>query len=380
MIESSLVDSYTSPITGTYAVHGKTVRQGSVPPTTVWACKIGKFAVLPLGVFMQTDLESSGDSAPISKHQTRAQMLDESSWRTSDALESSNSAETILIGHWRDRAKHERRYCAPVLDSHFTIEVLLCSAVVDCSRNGCRVTNGMVGYGGTQVTSPGEKIELSFRQPVEAIHLFVPLTVVATAYEELEQSKFPPHYRMTDPAYAPDMVMGKLAGVLHRGNELGGEFGSLFLRSLAMAALARAMRFESGAANRPWRGGLAPWRLARAIDYIEANLGGNLSLNEIAKHAGLSPMYFADQFKKATGQSPHAFLMARRTERAKLLLTDDRMPLVQVAVTAGFSSQAHFTTIFRKAVGMTPGRYRQRLVGQEVDRTLKPLKMAKPKV
>jgi AraC-like DNA-binding protein len=260
-----------------------------------------------------------------------------------------------------------------VLDSHFTIEILLCSAVVVCFRNGRRVANGIVGYGGTQITSPGEKIELSFRKPIEAIHLFVPLSVVASAYEEVEQSRLPSDYRMTDPAYASDLVMAKLGEVLYRESELQGQFGSLFLRSLAMAALARAMGFEPDSDPGRNRGGLAPWRLARAIKFIEDHVGDDLSLDEIAKHAGLSRMHFAAQFRKATGRSPHSFLMARRIELSKMLLTEGKMPLVQVAFTAGFSSQAHFTTVFRKVVGVTPGRWRQAPIIREQGRGATPL-------
>jgi AraC-like DNA-binding protein len=178
---------------------------------------------------------------------------------------------------------------------------------------------------------------------------------------------------MADPAYASDLVMAKFGEVLCRESELQGRFGNFLLRSLAMAALARAMGFEPNSDSGNGRRGLAPWRLARVIKFIEENLADDLSLEEIAQRAGLSRMHFAAQFKTATGQSPHAFLLARRIELAKSLLTEGRIPLVQVAFTAGFSSQAHFTTVFRKAVGVTPGRWRQRLVRHEHDGSMLPL-------
>ncbi|SAL84608.1 AraC family transcriptional regulator [Caballeronia terrestris] len=126
-----------------------------------------------------------------------------------------------------------------------------------------------------------------------------------------------------------------------------------------MAVLARAMEFQNDPTEGTLRQGLAPWRLRRTIEYIEDNLGEPITLNEIAEHAGLSRMHFAAQFKRATGLSPHAFLMERRLETAKSLLIENRLPIVQIAFTVGFNSQAHFTTVFHKATGITPGRWRE---------------------
>jgi hypothetical protein len=66
------------------------------------------------------------------------------------------------------------------------------------------------------------------------------------------------------------------------------------------------------------------------------------------------------EFKKATGQSPHRYVSARRVERAKILLRSDRS-LVEIALPLSFSSQANFTRAFTKATGQAPGRYRREL-------------------
>jgi len=67
-------------------------------------------------------------------------------------------------------------------------------------------------------------------------------------------------------------------------------------------------------------------------------------------------MHFAAQFILATGYSPHAFLRTRHIERAKTPLMDE-ISIVDVALAVGFQGQAHFTTVFRELVRLTPKRW-----------------------
>ena len=312
---------------------------------------------------------------PPSPHAGKTALEEEASWRASGSLTLPHADTRITIAHWRDKAEHERQYHAPVLSAHYTIEVLLRSAIVDCFRNGRRVSKGTVGFGGTQIASPGERIHASFRRPVEAIHVFVPRAIVVATYEDLQQCSCPPEYELVDPAFAADPVMGKLACTLLETNALRSPFACLYCESLAMAVLARAMEFRRNRGEGGARTGLAPWRLKRTIQYIEDKLGEPITLNDIAEYAGLSRMHFAAQFKRATGLSPHAFLMEKRLDMAKTLLIEDRLPIVQIAFTVGFNSQAHFTTVFHKATGTTPGRWREQAsmseaALHELDRTM----------
>jgi AraC-like DNA-binding protein len=103
---------------------------------------------------------------------------------------------------------------------------------------------------------------------------------------------------------------------------------------------------------------LPDWRLQRVVGLVERDLDRPISLSCLARAAGLSPMHFAALFRQSTGLRPHEFIVQRRVERARLLLSESRLPIVEIALSVGFQSQAHFTSVFKRLVGTTPHRWR----------------------
>jgi AraC family transcriptional regulator len=100
-------------------------------------------------------------------------------------------------------------------------------------------------------------------------------------------------------------------------------------------------------------------RLAEVREHVAAHLEHPVRVAELAGVAFLSPSRFAHAFKISTGESPQQYVRARRIDRAKVLLCDGILPLAEVADTCGFASQASFTRAFARAIGESPGRYRQ---------------------
>ena len=105
--------------------------------------------------------------------------------------------------------------------------------------------------------------------------------------------------------------------------------------------------------------GLPKWRLKRASAFIEENLENPITLAALAQAVGLSPVYFGAQFRLATGLSPHDYILRQRIRRAQELLLDPRISLLEVALSVGFQTQAHFSTVFKRIAGETPSHWRR---------------------
>jgi AraC family transcriptional regulator len=116
----------------------------------------------------------------------------------------------------------------------------------------------------------------------------------------------------------------------------------------------------------------------RVLEYIEANLEGDLSIERMAAIACLSRFHFARSFRQAVGQSPHRYVSAKRLERAKALLMHGDRPLVDIALSLSFSSQANFTRAFTQATGQAPGQFRQRFGSRQPEPSLTDVRRALP--
>jgi AraC family transcriptional regulator len=155
------------------------------------------------------------------------------------------------------------------------------------------------------------------------------------------------------------------------GSALRSEFRSqsrpsaMFLESLAgVVAIHLARNYCGGRMALRAAAGLAPGKLERVRAFIEQHLAERIRIERLAAAVHMSPFHFARLFKQATGQPPHAYLTARRVERAKELLGAGGLPLVHVAANVGFQTQGHFTEVFRRHAGVTPRHFRLMSAGR----------------
>jgi AraC family transcriptional regulator len=213
--------------------------------------------------------------------------------------------------------------------------------------------------GDAQLVDLGEKPVVSLDIPFDSIRFYITQAVLDEMANEAG-------IRRAKGLYAPnfgarDLVMFGLAQALCGAMEQPGDGTAMFSDCIALAFFAHIVRAYGGVpiGGRNANGGLAAWQLQRARDFINVNLAHDPSIPEIAHECGLSSGYFARAFKRSTGVPPYKWLTKMRVERAKELLKDPRCELADIAQLCGFVDQSHFTRVFSRSEGYSPGRWRR---------------------
>ncbi|HEY2180809.1 MAG TPA: helix-turn-helix transcriptional regulator [Solirubrobacteraceae bacterium] len=98
--------------------------------------------------------------------------------------------------------------------------------------------------------------------------------------------------------------------------------------------------------------------LLRAKDLADARYFDALTVTDLARAAGLSQAHFSREFRRAFGETPHAYLLTRRLERAAALLRNTDRSVLEICLAVGLQSVGSFTTTFTRVYGMPPTAYR----------------------
>ncbi|WP_046113696.1 AraC family transcriptional regulator [Aquincola tertiaricarbonis] len=135
---------------------------------------------------------------------------------------------------------------------------------------------------------------------------------------------------------------------------------SMLVQGLASSLavhLVRSYASEAPASAAP-HGGLPAFKMHRVLQAMQERLDQELDLSRLAREVQLSDSHFSRCFKKSTGFSPSQYLTRLRMERARRLLRETEMPIVEVGLEVGYASPSHFAQVFRKEVGVLPSDYR----------------------
>ena len=134
----------------------------------------------------------------------------------------------------------------------------------------------------------------------------------------------------------------------------------VYVRALVNALKAHILRGSTtaGASDIP-TAGFSAYRLHHIMNIVLQHPEGTYTLEEMAGDAGVTPSHFCRLFRKATGMSPHQYVMKAKLERAQQMLAQSQMHLSSIAECLGFTSQSHFTRSFRQFTGKTPTEFRR---------------------
>lgn len=132
----------------------------------------------------------------------------------------------------------------------------------------------------------------------------------------------------------------------------------LLVRAAGLEVFAELCRLR-GQPLAPPKGGLAPWALRRCIELMRARLAEDISLDDLAAEAKLSPFHFARMFKQSVGVPPRVYLTQLRVEKARELLQQSELSITEIAQEVGYSSSQVLARLFIKHQRRSPSDYRR---------------------
>lgn len=268
----------------------------------------------------------------------------ESGWRQGD-----HGPETdIAISRWEDTRDISSHEAATPADCYF-LGIALKATRAKLSRDRHIIYDGMMPAGTLYVSAPSKPLSVQFQGPCAFLHFHISID----HFPARSSTQHGIWSEGTDDlVLLRDPLAAELAkALIERGGAADPEFARCIGHTLAM----HLTRLEMPRAK---VNALPKWRLRRVEQYIAEHFSRCISLSELASVAGLSRMHFAAQFRAATGYRPREYLLNHRIERAKTMLVTTERPLAEIALAVGFSTQAHFSTVFKRISSHSPARWR----------------------
>jgi AraC family transcriptional regulator len=153
-----------------------------------------------------------------------------------------------------------------------------------------------------------------------------------------------------------DAELEMLSWAMKREMETGCPSGRIYMNGLTLAMASRLVAWHSSAAKaaKQFSEGLSGLRLKQVLAFIEEQLAEDLSLEQIAAVAGVSASHVKTLFRKSMGIPVHQYVIQRRVERAKALLTKGSLSMAEIAAATGFAHQSHMARHMRRVLGMPP--------------------------
>jgi AraC family transcriptional regulator len=259
------------------------------------------------------------------------------------------TTEDIAISRWTDLQNTSRHGEAITPPDRYFIGIALKITRLKLTRGRHNLFDGIMPAGTLYVSAPSKQLSAQFHAPCDFLHFHVSANYFPS---QRSATQLLAAEGLNDLILLRDPFAEQLAKALtEHGDTADEKFARCIGQTLAMH-LAR-LEFPRTKVN-----ALPKWRLRRVEEYVKAHFDRGISLSDLAKVAGLSRMHFAAQFRAATGYRPREYLLHRRIEHAKSLLSNTETPLAEVALTVGFCTQAHFSTVFKRLTSETPARWR----------------------
>ncbi|WP_441239371.1 helix-turn-helix domain-containing protein [Bradyrhizobium sp. 930_D9_N1_4] len=274
------------------------------------------------------------------------------------------SAELAVTEVRNDNPAPEFSGSLPAEDAYLVSLKLRDYPACECWEEGRHVAREDIRAGATYLYDLKRDPRYVIDKPFHSLFFYLP----RTAFADIARQPGAP--RLSELSYEPgvghdDAVIRHIGATLQEGLHRPDETNQLFVDHMMLALTAHVAQTYGGLkpVAEPNRGGLAPWQVKRACDRLDSDLSGKVALQRIAAELDLSVSHFSRAFRISTGLPPHQWLLRQRVKAAKQLMTVRDLPLSEIAISAGFANQSHFTRVFSSMVGVSPGAWRRETHG-----------------
>lgn len=238
---------------------------------------------------------------------------------------------------------------------HFLHLVLQGSVTYEVTTHGR--TRLYISSPGTTFLLPRGTVDaVQWKGPTKRVAVSIRPELLTNALDETAHKtdiELSEHWDLRDRHIAALLI--EMSADLDDGSPAGPIYGESLANALAVYLLKRyAVRRR---VPTHYKGGLAPRRLKRVLEFIGDNLGEDLRLSQLAALADLSPHYFSELFKQSTGLTIHSYVLIKRIEFAKEQLRHSNRRIIDIGLDAGFPNPSHFARVFHKIVGTSPSQF-----------------------
>jgi AraC family transcriptional regulator len=292
-----------------------------------------------------------GASTAVTPHEWAAQLSG-----APDLSSESGPWDTALLRHWTGTSPVMEQPC---LDHHYVVQHLGGAKHVERRCDGPAISTP-VANGSLTIVPAGTQFKWNTRGPIEFAHLYISPTLLAQTAARFDKAH---EVSLVDRVGIVDPLLSALFCSMLGEIRAPSMQDPLYLDSLLEVFMLRLALSQCSLRLRPPRSRetLSPMGVKRVAEFVESHLGAPIRLSDLARVSGASAFHFCRAFRNSTGESPYRFVVRRRIERARHMLSSTDSTLEAIARACGFKTVASFCKTFARVSGETPKRCRDRL-------------------
>lgn len=258
----------------------------------------------------------------------------------------------LAVGHFRFRPLEEEIE-APSLPFHY-VSLTLKGSLKIAANVGGKAVDVRLRSGQSMIMAAHRHNRWRWDAPTEEAFVFLRPEFLRQVAEEIGV----PDCDISDRFVFEDAHLRRTLLGIAAEISTPGEQSSLFLDMAAHAVAARLLARHRNGIRNSGQTSLTTPQLRRILAVVADRLSEDIDLASLADAAGISRFHFLRCFRATMGKSPHQWVTHLRVERAKTLLMQKRLSILEIAASVGFQSQSHFGQVFRRETGLPPKEWR----------------------